>query len=934
MTKITTQKIFFTAPFLVAITIILAAGSAMSQALIHRSDVGGTDFYLVFPRAPWGSQLVGAMFNSPVKQVISVTPARDSAHHIYLKSGDTSVYSTGFYNIEYIPEVVRKNKIVHITSEYPMTVHGQYGQNAISGTFTALPVSSWGQEYYVIDIEEGFSDDYTLYPSVYSVPTVTIIAAHPETGVTIIPKATTAKGHSVDTAYTISMDSGSVYTLSTAGDPNAIPHNADNCNADLSGTHIYATKPIGVIIAQSHNTLNTCGVGECGDYAVEWLPPISNWDTMYVIPPSVPRLFDVGEQVRFVTAVDATTIYLTDNTGVDHLLGVFNFAGSPEKILHLSYPAPFILHANNPFLPIEITPEPQNCVTDQGGDGGEPWTLSFNVPTGVHNWSDRLSFSAPYTAAASLANIYFKESDKANLSINGVPFITAFPKSIQLAGGYSYVLDSSLKSATYYEIRGINGAKAAGTVYGHGSSAFAPGGNAGNEKPMSPLVVKSFAHPIGINGIQWNSSDNIAPRDSVTYGCGHWNVYTFDDSRDPLATGLASITILQEDAPDSSFNVKFSPAPKFGYGDGSATFGIDVINLAQDAIAALRVRDLAGNEFDTILVFNPQIIDALPSIVSAGSIRAGDSTIRNMTLKNSSAISVTFNNARLRIGTRWKMLPPSPNPPFAISAGDSVIFKFQYNASTSLGQECDNDTLMLTTCKEFPVASLAGCNKRPAVFATGFDFGELTIDTLGKTAQEKATNITVANIGSDTLKITAISFKGITMTVPDSDFTVVANITPANPTRVAPGDTIRIPVSAHPHHTGFRSAYVAFETDANHIVNDTAYLTVFGVIPTVGVHDVATGPVEATMAVNYPNPFSVASTIVFTASPLRKYMIYMYDNLGARVAIIPAESSTAGQFHATWSAENFRTGVYHYSIVDAVSGRRVSNATGHVVVVK
>src|SRR5258706_3221273 len=106
---------------------------------------------------------------------------------------------------------------------------------------------------------------------------ITIIAAYDNTEITITPTETTAKGKLAQVPFTISMNASDVFNVTTEGDPLATTHVERECIADFTGTHIVSTKPVGVIVAQSHTSW-PCGDNECGDYCAEWLPPVSNWD--------------------------------------------------------------------------------------------------------------------------------------------------------------------------------------------------------------------------------------------------------------------------------------------------------------------------------------------------------------------------------------------------------------------------------------------------------------------------------------------------------------------------------------------------------------------------------------------------------------------------------------------------------------------------------
>lgn len=818
---------------------------------IKKPIATGKDFFVVFPKATWGNQSVGVLINSPSKQKITVTTPTGQKGIIDIKVPRTTQYYAGQFRIQNDPEVVKRREATRITSPNPISVHGQFGVGGISGTYTAIPVSAWGNEYYAIAPAEGVNSAYYYYPTIYSVPMITIIGSHAGTSVTIVPTAPTAKGHQPDIPYTITLNEGDVYNVTTQGDPKANPRLEDPCNADLTGTHIISTFPVGVLCAQTHNTW-PCGDNECGDYCVEFIPPVCNWDSLYVITPSVPRAGGaVGEALRIVFGHDGTDLIVDDGNSAPRNLGTFA-AGQ-----FMDYPSPIgtaiILQGSHPFLPVEITRKPEGCFV--GTSGGENWTLGMVVLSGVNQWGDYTPFSTA-AGSQSVGNIFFRYAQRANIRLNGKRLVEMFPVVKQLPQGYATV-PIPVNPATYQELTGDSGATAGGSIFGFGTLRYGANDNGSGDHVQDPEVIKSFAHPIGVNALAACNPDITPPHMTDTLVCGHWTINAYDDELTPPATGVYDIYLAYNAPPDTSFNVVFDPAPSFPYGASRVgPFGITVINQLLPAQASIHIRDGAGNEFDTLLTYTPPKVTATPQFINAGAVRVGDSVTMTMILKNLSATPVTFNGYRLRHGAahHWQFIkPPTPTAPFTIAPGDSVTFMFQYNSPNVAGIEFDDDTLFLTTCREFPIATLLGTPKRPGINTACYDFGNRTIDTLtspGETASSLTASaipgVWVTSIGSDTLHITDMEIgtymTGMEPGFPASDFKVgkvyykdTTNMLPmptiAAPWLIAPNDTVFVEILGHPHHSGPRLGWIHFDNDASGVLLDTACLTMFGLAP-------------------------------------------------------------------------------------------------------
>ncbi|HZV11681.1 MAG TPA: IgGFc-binding protein, partial [Candidatus Kapabacteria bacterium] len=325
-----------------------------AKTYLHKSSVVGTDYYIVFPVAAYGDKNVEALVNSPVPQQIIATKPGGSRKDTFAVTSPRSVQVIDtIFHIEDKSEVIDYQGATRIQAASPISVIGQYGTTGISGTYNALPVTAWGTEYRVLDEPEGMNSGYPFYPSIFSVPQITIIASQPGTTIeiTLPPGERTAQDRTGTFSVTLN-NAGDVYYFTDGADPNATSRVENACVADFTGTHIVSqdpTKPIGVIVSQSH-TSEPCGDNECGDFGMEWLPPVSNWDTAYVITPSVPHGGTnpgQSEILRVTFANDNTTLYKEDINGRvsqgTFSAGYSLYIGNPIQV-------PYVLAADQPFL--------------------------------------------------------------------------------------------------------------------------------------------------------------------------------------------------------------------------------------------------------------------------------------------------------------------------------------------------------------------------------------------------------------------------------------------------------------------------------------------------------------------------------------------------------------------------------------------------------
>ncbi|HET7152262.1 MAG TPA: IgGFc-binding protein, partial [Candidatus Kapabacteria bacterium] len=773
------------------------------------------DFYIVFPRSAYGDSRVYTLINSPVKQTAVITRPDGFIDTLKMQFNDyIGIYASPVFHIEDSSEVVDKHGATRIQTTTPVSVLGQYGTTGISGTYNAMPVSTWGTEYYVIDEVEGENPPILTNTSIFSVPQITIIAAQDSTTVKITPTAATAKGNQPGIPFTVKMNAGDVYYISDAADPQATPPSYDPGTADFSGTHIVSInpkKPIGVIVSQSY-TADPYTSTECGNFGMQWLPPFQNWDSTYIITPTpnhdTTHYYD-GELLRMVFEYDGTTVHRT-SAGSDSILGTF-FKGDVYTY-KVPMQAPFVLSANLPFLPMEITSAPLVC--NEGNVGTKvPYSFSMMIPVGTHQWSDFIPFSTADLAMNSDGVIYFRTQDLGNLYFNGVPLKFVSPKIDTINSEYSYI-PFQVGADSYYEIRGDSGATAGGAVWGYGQSQINANNGNNNTHTLDPEMVKSFAHPIGLSAINFSNPDTTPPRIVVHFNCTGWTDTVSDAER--FSSGLNDIELVENFAPDSSYNVTFAQTPVFSYGTNQPVgLQINILDLTKPAAVALHIRDNAGNERDTVMTYSPSSVYINPYYVGLGPYLPNSVDSSYVTITDTAETAVTITDLKLTVGKHWQILQP-PKLPLTLQPGDDVVIYVTYATPSVDTPECDYDTVSYqTACYTKTAAILIGCLVQSTISAVGYDFGCIPRGS-EKSSPARNNGVYLTNITLDTVTILSAQMSNVNNTASDdSVFTLngfydrqgntLQYPSFSSPWKLPPVqtggtmDTIFIQVSAHPH---------------------------------------------------------------------------------------------------------------------------------------
>lgn len=162
-------------------------------------------------------------------------------------------------------EVNEKGMGVHVSSDVPVTVYGLNRRRLTTDTFLALPNEVLGTEYLAVgyDIAIQLTAQFA------------IVATEDSTKVTIIPSVITRKNKKAKKEFTINLNKGDVYQVTS------LPRPSSKEKADLTGSIVISDKKVaffsGHQCAYVPENIHAC------NHLVEQIPPTKAWGTHYYI---------------------------------------------------------------------------------------------------------------------------------------------------------------------------------------------------------------------------------------------------------------------------------------------------------------------------------------------------------------------------------------------------------------------------------------------------------------------------------------------------------------------------------------------------------------------------------------------------------------------------------------------------------------------------
>ncbi len=711
---------------------------------------------------------------------------------------------------DYSPEEA-VNFGIHVYSKNPVVVYGyQYtGANTSStDSYLAIPTPALGTEYYPACY---YDDHYTLLGTPPLAGQFLIISPYDNNLVTIgpvktdtrqDPNATTILHHAGDT-WNITLMKGQTYLVQSTG--------LQYGDADLTGTHITSTKPIGLI---SGHQLCSIPIGELAasngskDEVMEMVPPIQEWGTQYYDMPTATRVV-CGDLIRVIAGQDNVTVTLVSanrnqQTTLLHAGDYYDF----DEVVE---PSTISSQGGEKFLAVQMAYS-QNYDGDPGLS--DPFSI---VLTPKEQFQNKMIFRPPdRTGVAGFVHYgtFLCEDDSIlHIMINGEP-ITFYPPA-----GHSVIPGTKPLMGCYrIQFPGTSTCYVAScgspfACYLYGWSQY-----------------ESYGHPAGM-ALGIPSPDTLPPLEKVDSSCTNFQVEFLETRHEPTFsfedTKISDIQLITDSLdprwPKSSHNFVFSfdPSHPFTSGDSTAYFDLNVIDPTQDAYAAVWTTDKAGNDTVYQYYYIAPKLRPSPTPFEIAPVRVTDDSCEQISFVNTGGGPITVASAHVMgidtAGT-FKISPTEINR--TIKPGDSVTLQLCFTPSDTL---LSFDTLFLAigkdSCTLLPYP-LSGIGTTPLIIASDLNFGNVTVgDTICKP-------VTVRNVGKAPLTLGAGSGLGGNADFSFSDSSIL-------PVTIPPGATVTLEFCFHPQDTGAAESLQNWSDNLPgwfvHSIKDTSQLLGVGV---------------------------------------------------------------------------------------------------------
>ncbi len=738
----------------------------------------------------------------------------------------------------------------HVVCSAPATVEFFSKGACAGGSYLALPVQCWGQNYVVMSYHDNPGGVGGILTHENSSGACEILGAYDNTLVTVTPVSTTRGGHpglfcgknagggSASKAYTILLKRGQTYTIYSAGlDP----------GCDLSGSTITSTKPIAVLAGHENALSDSGSVGftvEERNYMIEQLLPVEMWDTTGYL--SIP-MFDAkggiggeGDEYKLFYGGGGSTGLGKPTASIISDPGAFQFSISPYQ-----FPVPSF-----------VTETPRHSFSLQSAQFAEmQYDQRMQASTGIapapemmsvvpfSRWLTSYSIFIPgdtlYTSQGHFVGVICRNVDyqkdsililvdggkaapirKSGLSQQKQFSMPDYPAYIGVVLKIPGNTSLQFKSITFGD---DNMQYEPFMVYSYGFQSFNP------SKPVGSFDGKDFfyeyAHPAGCSYIN-PSIDTSNLSASVQALCNGWRICV--NSTTLKGNGIRYVELLNypflihtgrdQHITHSGYNIEIDrsidPLQKGDIilpgTDSSFCFTVYRKNALDTSHLAVAIYDNAGNEIiveaSTLGIFsdaangdlhnqnaNTYYFTATPK----DSTHCGILTLRSADKTNT--IFTTIDSIYLKSGNSGISISATlPQLPFTLNTNSSFAIPLCIHADGSLQY---SDTLIIvTSCGFVRKIGLTAQGLYARLSVADASYGEVLVDnTLCKT-------ISFTNTGTAPVVIRSLSLS-------DTTNFWIANINQSLPATLNPGGILTVTCCFHPGELKEYSAVLSVSTD-------------------------------------------------------------------------------------------------------------------------
>ncbi|MBI3259803.1 MAG: T9SS type A sorting domain-containing protein [Ignavibacteriae bacterium] len=650
----------------------------------------------------------------------------------------------GKHTIIPLPDALMNSRVgianpygIRLVGNDPISVIVSSNWRSSGAIYKALPVEMLGKKYAALSLYQDNQGDNRPGQ-------ILIVGTKDQTVVRwTLPKAVKSTVESGEGSVTL--NEGETYLIQLKMDDK---YN-QNPQADLTGTIITGSKPIGVITGHTKGAMPRY---EGSFYALR-TDMIRNMEIEMILPMeiagtefmTVPRIVegrtlnkwpdDNGDMIRLVAVEDNTIISIMRQNGGGliqksvplHPGEFWEFTNMTDPTYYSSNKPVVVGQYLKAWLMHAYEKKDASPLGHVSGGLGE----MINV-TPLNAWPSYATFLAP-KLNNNYVNVTFRTDDVEKIRINGKTFSQFFGSKIQKYQGTDYSYAAKPISAGDYVIEGTDGAKFAAYAYGNWETTEYP----------TPHNY-AYGYPVGANfAIKCDDEIKLVGDPQ----CGNIKGIAKVGPETSECAGLLYVRLIGK-----ADNYAFSTPKEFVSGDKSTTFTLNVIDPSKPATAVIKAMSRSGRFLTRTYEYTPEQIIATPLSINYGTLGVGETLCRMITLSNPGKIAATVNELKIKLHQKEFVISTSNVFPIIIPPGSSKDVEVCATALEQKSVTIIDTVIAVLGCYEKPITELKVRTEKPKVYISDLNFGKVPVNT------ERSGEVEIRNVGTVDVKLTAIDW--------------------------------------------------------------------------------------------------------------------------------------------------------------------------------
>jgi hypothetical protein len=789
--------------------------------------------------------------------------------------------------------------------------------------WTPIPVEEWGKEYIVSALPGEIITDHgvdaqlrELKRNAMGCAEVAIIAAYDNTTVNIYPTGITQGA-----PLTVTLNAHDVYEIRSFVD--TLTAHKDSPQADIGGSRIVATRPVGVISGNTRAQVTQDATASTGNsfknMGMEWLAPTEEFGTEFVYTPTwdsrhlTGALGEKGSDKRGyelmriygTTPTPSRSFFRQDTSHVDTAMissgkfAEYRVSATRPHLIRTEKPAQGMMYSgavsrNNGLI------SPGNFSYDTWS----PYTVEL-VPR--EQWTTFAPYFAPFFPYETEHYInVVADTNELDMIYDeyGAPFDFnkgVIPGTDLMWGTYR------VEAGKVHYLQGRDGARFFAYMYGV---------RQGYEQdfPYRETMALSYGLPLAPERRILRAADSLRI-DTTRTPCGmRINVSAVNSN----AVGLRSAG-LESGSTNLVFSVVTPNDPGGIIGYTSATFMVAPLDPLRDASGTVVITDRTGASHRVPYSYlADRVRFNVDGTFDFGQVNLNEQKDTVVVITNPSTRPICLNRVRLKFGDEAIAIvsssPSLPSPSGTVMLGPHDTLRVTLRALPSIKGKNYRDSLLLDLCCSEWSLPLRLAGAEPCIEVEDLDFGILTIN------QPKTLGLRICNHGGGTLVLnngsgdSVITWLARNFSIDKSTLDSLRNVV------LGSNACITVPVTFQSNipDTFTTTARVWASTRD---CRDTSVWRAIVKLPTSvpGARDEASEIVSI-----YPDPASSRVAITLSLASPGVARIEIYNAIGERVAMLGDARNDAGERTLVWDVSNEPSGVYYCRLI--VGGRGVTRA--------